>query len=224
VARTVIDSLRLAARRARTALVAGQLRGPALLEQLLAVPLHDRDAWVDELLAFEEMPVDVPDLPRGAVPYWPSGVDEIIAMVREVPLLPDDELVDLGSGLGRVVILSHLLAGVRARGVEIQLPLVESARRRCAALGLDAVSFVHANAADGVLDGSVFYLYTPFNGDMLARALCRLEQLARHRPIVVCALGSELRDQPWLRPRKTSIAALTLYDSCVPGVPARRTG
>jgi SAM-dependent methyltransferase len=212
-------SLRLAARTARAEIASGALRGAALLERLLSVPFCDRDAWIDEILRIEELPPDIPDLPRGSVPYLPSGVEEILAMVLEVPLQPDDELVDLGSGLGRVVILAHLLSGARARGVEIQEPLVRSARARCSALALGSVSFVHANAADAELDGSIFYLYAPFNGEMLTRVVRRLEDVARRRPIVVCAVGVEFPGEPWLLPRRTSCALLTLYDSRVPRVP-----
>ena len=218
------DSLRLRARTARAEIESGALRGAALLELLLSIPFFDRDVWIDELLGFEEPPPDIPDLPQGAVPYLPSGVEEILAMVREVPVEPDDELVDLGSGLGRVVILAHLLSGARARGVEIQEPLVRSARARCAELALAAVSFVHANAADAELDGSVFFLYAPFNGEMLARVLRRLEEVARRRPIVLCAVGLEFHDVPWLQPRKTSSVSLTLYDSLICGVAGRLPG
>jgi SAM-dependent methyltransferase len=146
------DSLRLMARTARAGIESGALRGDALLQRLLSVPLCDRDVWVDQLLGIEEPPPDIPDLPRGAVPYLPCGVGEILAMVLEAPVRPDDELVDLGSGLGRVVILAHLLSGARASGVELQEPLVRGARARCAALGLAAVSFVHADAAEVALE------------------------------------------------------------------------
>jgi len=209
----VDDSLRHRARTARAELGSGALRGAALLELLLSVPFLDRDAWTDELLGIEHPPPDIPDLPRGAVPYLPCGVEEILAMVREAPLRPGDELVDLGSGLGRVVILAHLLSGARARGVEIQEPLVQSARTRCAELDIDGISFVHANAADAELDGSVFFLYAPFNGEMLRRVLRSLEAVARRRPIVICAVALELRDVPWLLPRKSSCVSLMLYES-----------
>jgi hypothetical protein len=51
---------------------------------------------------------------------------------------------------------------------------------------------------------------------MLARVLRRLEDVARKRPIVLCAVDLEFRGVPWLRPRKTSSVALTLYASCAP--------
>ena len=71
---------------------------------------------------------------------------------------------------------------------------------------------------EAVLEGSVFFLYAPFNGEMLRSVLRRLEDLARRRPIVLCAVGLELHDLPWLRPRETPSVSLCLYDSNVPGV------
>jgi hypothetical protein len=199
--------------RVRADIVSGALRGAALIERLLAVPALEREAWVDDVLGIEEAPPDVPDLPRGSVPYLPCGVEEIVAAVLEAPVRRGDELVDLGSGLGRVAILAHLLSGARASGIEIQEPLVRRARAHCEALGLADISFVHANVADVVLDGSIFFLYAPFNGEVLRRVLARIEEVARRRPIVVCAAGVEFRDVPWLRPRTTSCASLMLYDS-----------
>lgn len=207
------DLLRQRACAARAEIVSGSLRGTALLEHLLAVPHVDRDAWVDELLGLEALPGDTTELPRGAVPYLPSSVRDILATVLEAPVRPDDDLVDLGSGLGKPLILAHLLSGARAHGVEIQAPLVESARARCAELALPAVSFAHANAAETELDGSVFFLYAPFNGDMLTQVLGRLRAVARRRPIVVSAVDLELGEVSWLVPRKSSSASLFFYDS-----------
>jgi len=208
------DSLRLRARTARAEITSGALRGAALLDLLLSIPFLERDAWTQKLLGIEDPPLDIPDLPRGSVPYLPSGVAEILAVVLDVPVRAEDEFVDLGSGLGTVVILAHLLTGARARGIEIQEPLVHSARARCAELSLPRVSFVHADASDTELDGSIFFLYAPFNGKMLTRALRRLEEVARRRHIIVCAVGLEFRDVSWLVPRKSSHVSLMLYDSC----------
>ncbi len=221
------DSLRSSANAMRARLRADGVARTPLLESLLTVPPRDRDAWVDALLGIGELPTDAPDLPRDAVPYLPCGVDEILAVVREVPISTDDVLVDLGAGLGRVAILVHLLSAARTQGVELQAPLVRSARACCAALRLDGVTFTHGDVAETALEGSVFFLYTPFAGATLTRALARLEEVARRRPIVVCAVGFELPRLAWLLPReradeaRSAIAALTIFDSRVPGVPAR---
>jgi SAM-dependent methyltransferase len=209
----VNDALEADALAARARVIAGALRGRALLERIHAVPYVERDAWVDRVLGIEAPPPDV-GLPRGAVPYLPCGVDEILAMVREVPLRETDELVDLGSGLGRVVILAHLLSGARARGVEIQEHLVRRARACVDALGLSGVELVHADAIETAIDGTVIFLYAPFNGDLLARALARIETAARRRAIVVCAVGLEL-SAGWLAPRPAASPTLAVYDAGV---------
>lgn len=203
----VNQGLQQRARQARADIVQGTLRSTALLAQLEAIPVTDRDVWIDDVLGIEPPPPDEP-LPRGAVPYLPCAVDDIIAMVRDVPLRPTDVLVDLGSGLGRVAILAHLLSGARACGIEIQEALVRSARARCAALGLPQVTFVHGNAAEVDVDGTVYFLYAPFNGDLLTAVIQRLA----NRRLTIATVGVEL-DVPWLTRR--SEGTLAIYDAII---------
>lgn len=208
------DALQRSAREAHELVSQGSLRGDALLRRILEVPLVDRDAWVDVLLGIDQVPDDAPGLPRDSVPYLPAGVEEILVMVRELPLRDSDELVDLGSGVGRVVMLVSLLTGARARGLELQPHLVAEARARGASLGL-AATFEAADVTQTGLDGSVFFLYAPFGGQMLERALSRLKEVAERRHITLCAVDLQLEHVPWLRSRETSSLALTFYESLV---------
>jgi SAM-dependent methyltransferase len=185
----------------------------SLRERLLAIPPQERDAFVDDLLGLDEIPDDGVELPRGGVPYLPSGFAEILAMVDEVPLGAGDHLVDVGAGVGRVVLLAHLLTGARATGVEVQARLVAIARERAAALGLANVSFLHNDAGEVTMEGSVFYLYAPCNGELLARVLARLEDVARRHPIVVATVDLDLGAIPWLRARPTGRSSLRIFDS-----------
>jgi SAM-dependent methyltransferase len=187
-------------------------RGEELREALLALPPGDRDAWVDELLALPEPPPDT-GLPQGGVPYLPAGVEEILTAIRDVPVKPGDTFVDLGSGIGRVVMLVHLLTGARCHGVEVQKALVEVARDRAAKLGLSGVSFEHADAATAPLDGSVFFLYAPFNGELLKRVMKNLERVAARHEITVCTVDLALDAFAWLRARPTDSLATTVYGS-----------
>ncbi len=180
----------------------------ALLEELLSVPAADRDTWVDMLLGLEEAPPDEPNMPRGAVPYLPCGVAEMLAMIPYVR--PGDEFVDLGSGLGRVVLFTHLLTGVRAHGIEYQATLVHIARERSAAF--PNVRFTHADVSAIDLEGTFFFLYAPFNGDLRERVLERLEAVAKRHPITVCTVDLELK-VPWLVHREGLPDAIELYDS-----------
>lgn len=187
-------------------------RGEPLYRELMSIARDERDAWVDSLLGLTQAPHDEPGLPTGAVPYLPCGVDEILTVVREAPVTAGDTLVDLGSGVGRVLMLAHLLTGARAHGVEIQGTLVRIATERCAALGLDGVTFTHGNAAELELEGTIFFLYAPFNGPLQAHVLERLEAVARRHRIIVCTVDLELRVK-WLKARRGSSLAVTVYDS-----------
>jgi hypothetical protein len=188
------------------------LRGQQLLEKLRTLAPLERDAWLDRELGIESPPPDEP-LPRGAVPYLPCPVDAISSAVVEGPIGRDDELVDLGSGLGRVVLLVHALTGARCRGIELQASLVQKAEQCRARLGLkaDEVSFVAGDARDVELTGTVFFLYAPFNGELLRAVLARLERSPRRR--LVCAVDVALPALSWLRPRETSNPSLVLYDT-----------
>jgi hypothetical protein len=218
----VNPSLHQSARLAHAEVVSGALRGSALVERFLAVPPADRDPWLDELLGFPALPADAPNLPPGVVPYLPSGVEEILTMVREAPVGAGDVLIDLGSGLGRALILAHLISGARGHGVAIQAHLVAGARALCAELGLGQITFDHANAAEVALNGSVFFLYAPCNGALLTRVLDRIQEVAERRPIVVGAVDFELRDVAWLKPRRSSCPSLMFYDSNSPRPPRGR--
>lgn len=203
--------------RARRAVAAGRLGGARLLDELLAVPVRERDGWVDTLLALEALPDDGADLPRGAVPYLPCDVEALLGAVQELPIRASDVFVDLGSGVGRAALLVHLLTGARAVGVELQAPLVEQARVSAAALGLDRVTFRRGDAATTeVPDGTVFFSYASLSPPALERTLAWLERLAARRRFSFCAVGFELPPRPWLVERPSPRAELSVYDAVAP--------
>ncbi len=140
----------------------------------------------------------------------------------EVPLGGADVFVDLGAGLGKTVLLAALLTPARARGIEVQTPLATAARDAAKRLGV-AVEITNADVRDAPLaDGTLFYLYAPFTGDVLANVVLRLRAVAEDHDIVVAALGVDLaRLAPWLAPRSVDSFWLTLYDSGFPGARPR---
>jgi SAM-dependent methyltransferase len=186
----------------------------ALLALLEAAPEGERDAAVERYLGIREPDCDCLSPGEELIGYHPSGVGAIVSMLEAVPVTPSDVVVDLGSGLGKVVLLAHLLKGAKARGVDIQRELVLRAREAARALGAD-VCFEHQDAREAHLDdGTVFFLYVPFTGSALAHVLERLRRVAERRPIVVCALGFDLEHRaPWLIPRALESFWLTIYDS-----------
>lgn len=184
----------------------------AFRAELLSVPPEDRDEWTHALLGMGEPPPDA-DLPRGGVPYLPSSVAAILRVVDEVPLRSSDRFVDLGSGLGKVLLLAHLLSGAEALGVEVQEQLVERANQLVADLELShAVCSVQGDASEQCPDGTVFFIYSSFNGQVLQRVLGRLQEQARERRIVLCAVDFDLSSE-WLEPRLPASGELIVYDA-----------
>ena len=115
---------------------------------------------------------------------------------------PPGVFYDIGSGLGQVSTLTHLLSGVQAKGVEVELAYCDYARRCARGLNLSQVEFINVDAREAdYSDGTVFFLYTPFEGRMLERVLERLKHESRKRRIQLYTYGPCTRQvarQRWL--------------------------
>src|ERR1700679_2728882 len=110
-----------------------------LLTWLASLPSRDRDVALEERLGIADTglgasPADPLTPGEDLIGYHPSGVAAILCALAEAPVTRDDVLVDLGSGLGKVVLLTALLTGATARGVELQPALVGRARLAAARL------------------------------------------------------------------------------------------
>jgi hypothetical protein len=194
-----------------------------LLAWLASVPPADRDAAFEDRFGIASPPPSPPPAPHG-IGYHASGVAAIVRMLIEVPVVAGDVLVDLGAGLGKVVLLTRLLTGAAARGIELRPALVNCAREAAARIGLRDVTYAEGDArvAD-VADGTVFYLYAPFTGPILAEVMTRLRSVASRRAIVVCTLGIDVdREAPWLVRRPLDAFWLAIYDSAEAGATAPR--
>ena len=128
----------------------------------------------------------------------------LLDLIDHTPLTQTDVFYDLGSGLGQVVMLVHLLTGVKAKGVEVEPVFCAFAQAQATRLGLPEVTFINTDArmAD-YSDGTLFFMFTPFRGQLLQNVLERLHQVAHHHPIRLCTFGSctpRVADQSWLRP------------------------
>ncbi|MBX9402694.1 hypothetical protein K4L06_15400 [Lysobacter sp. BMK333-48F3] len=161
---------------------------------------------LDELIA-GVLPFGEPQAPQVALApdmvfYQPTPARHILAMIRASELGAGDVLVDLGSGLGHVPLLAAICTSAETVGIELEPAYVAYARRAAADLHLAKVRFVEADARHAdVSSGTVFYLYTPFQGAILAEVLERLHAQAAHRAIRVCSFGPctpTLAAQPWL--------------------------
>ena len=136
--------------------------------------------------------------------YQPTPVRHILHLITASAFSQGDVLVDLGSGLGHVAVLASMLTGVRSFGIEVDPAYVATAQECAQSLRLNQVRFIRddARAAD-LSSGTVFYLYSPFTGSILADVLARLEQESKSRPVKIGALGPctcILAKESWLKP------------------------
>jgi hypothetical protein len=117
---------------------------------------------------------------------------------------PGTMVYDLGSGLGQVSILLHLLTNMPVRGVEYEPSYCAYATQCAADLGLsgERVSFLNADVRVADLsDASLFFLYTPFTGKMMEEVLERLRFESKSRSIRIFTYGPcthEVYRQSWL--------------------------
>jgi len=173
---------------------------PAELGRLLSsVPPAERDPWVDLVLDFRELPDDEA-LPHGCVPYLPCPVAALRTALELASVSSDDVFVDVGAGVGRTLMLAHLLTGAGCVGIEVQPRLARTARAHAAWLRLPRVQVIHGDARRYLrflTTGTVFFLYCPFGGERLRHALHDLRRHARTRTIHVCCVDLPL-DEPWL--------------------------
>jgi hypothetical protein len=169
---------------------------PCLGDVSASLRLDNREGydWLDEVIGgvfhFEEPGAASIEPTAEMVAYQPTPTRHIFDLLGRTALSETDVLVDIGSGLGHVPILTSIWTGARAFGIEVDPAYVACARRAAESLNLSRVTFVQqdARAAD-FSGGTVFYLYTPFKGAMLRTTLDLLRHEAGNRPIRVCTFG-----------------------------------
>lgn len=178
--------------------------GPATPESQAEEGYDALDALVNGLLLEDPAPVSPDQYKPEMIFYQPTPARIVLEMVERADFQPDDLFYDIGSGLGQVAILVHLLTGIRSKGVEIVPAYAEYARRCARRLNLSLVEFIAGDARTAnYAEGTVFFLYTPFKGEILAQMLERLRQVSTQRQIRLCTYGPctlQVARQNWLEP------------------------
>ena len=161
------------------------------------------DDLIAEVLAPDAPATDIATLLPGMVFYQPTPARHLLALLRRLELHEHDVLIDLGSGLGHLPLLTAALTPAQGLGIEVEPAYVASAWRSAQSLVLDRARFLAEDVRTADLStGTVFYLYSPFTGAMLDEVLTLLECQARARPLRIATLGPctrEVATLPWLR-------------------------
>jgi len=184
---------------------------PALLARCMADAAREdvtgdgydwRDELLDGVLQLPPPGTAITTLPPDMVAYQPTPARHILALLARTQLTMDDVLLDFGSGLGHVPLLTAICTGAAAIGIEREPAYVDCARAGAHALQLSNVQFhcQDARAAD-LAPATLLYLYTPFVGAVLRDMLEILRRHCAGRSIRIAALGpcvAALAAQDWL--------------------------
>ncbi|MES1182304.1 MAG: hypothetical protein ABUL60_00745 [Myxococcales bacterium] len=201
----------------RARIAKGELRQGALRQLFDEQPPLERDHFVEEVLGIAYPPLEEPAPSPNAMTYSPSGYDEIVHAFDASELGPTDRFLDLGAGLGKVVMLAALLTGAKSVGVErdgVLCELGETARRE---LGLGGVQLRRGDAREvRGADADVVFMYLPFSGEVLATVLGRLLSDARGLPTrarrrFLCTGALDLQRYPELKPAAPPKSWLNVY-------------
>lgn len=189
----------------------GALDMQAFVAHLREASLETRDHLVEEILGIAYPPLQASSLPREAIHYCPSGLAEILFMLEKASLGPARTFVDLGSGLGKVVLLVALLTGARSYGVELAPDLVSHARSAAQALHLDNAHFIEGDIRDVPLPrADVYYMYIPLIRS--TAVVARLMELAAERRVRIFSQALDLKHLPWLRAGNAASYWLQMYE------------
>ena len=178
------------------------------------------DAFLGGLLLIEGIPGETRERQPEMVSYQPTPARVVLELIERASLKRKDVFYDVGSGLGQVSILVNLLSGVRAKGVEFEPAYCDYARRCAKELNLSRVEYINADAREvDYSDGTIFFMYTPFEGRLLQEVLARLKSESRRRKIKVCTYGPctpQVSRQSWLKrvdQNGNSIHKLAVFES-----------
>ena len=166
-----------------------------------------RDDLVSGVLALDE-PDEVAPLPPEMVFYQPTPARHIFELIRRAALGERDVVMDLGAGLGIVPMLVAMATAARAIGVEREAAYVDAARQCARNLGIARASFECRDAREADFSAAtLFYLYTPFTGEVMRSVLDAIRQEAAGRPVRIASFGpctQVLAAESWLRADGTS--------------------
>jgi Histone methylation protein DOT1 len=161
------------------------------------------DTFVNGLFSDRPLPAETKALMPGMVSFHKTPVRVVIELIRLAELSRDDVFFDIGSGLGQVVLLVNLITGARARGIEYEPAYCAYAGAIASRLRLADTEFINADAREGDYSmGTVFFLYTPFEGGMLQDLLRLLQKESLARVIRIFTYGpcsAKVVAENWLR-------------------------
>lgn len=104
------------------------------------------DEFIAGVLQFEEPGTVIVQAAAEMVFYQPTPARHIFDLFDQIALSEHDVLIDLGSGLGHVPLLTCICTSARSIGVEFEPVYVNSAQQSAETLNLKRVTFIQQDA------------------------------------------------------------------------------
>jgi len=147
--------------------------------------------------------------------YAPTDYRGFMKVMKRVRIRPgEDVFVDLGSGMGRVLIMAGLFPFRKIIGVEMSPELIRQAAenidRARKKLTCPDIELVESSLTEYTLppEASILYFYVPVRGEMLSRVLQGIHDAALAAPRKVTFVCHEpapfeeiAHEHPWLTKR-----------------------
>ena len=178
------------------------------------------DIFINGLFPLQTMPEQTKVLEPEMVYYQKTPARIIFELTEQLHFSKDDVLFDLGSGLGQVTMLVNMLSGIKVKGIELEPAFCRYATDCAANLNLPNVEFINVDARKAdYTEGTLFFMYTPFNGKIMQDVLEILRKESLSRKIKIITYGpctAEIALQSWLRPVGTvenNIYKLSVFES-----------
>ncbi len=160
------------------------------------------DIFINGLFPVRVAPEQTKYLESEMVFYQKTPARIIFEFVEKVRFVQEDVFFDLGSGLGQVAIVVNLLTGAKTIGVEFEPAFCDYAKDCADAFNLSGVTFINVDARKAdYSEGTIFFMYTPFRGEMLQEVLAILKKESLSRKIKIITYGPCTADvalQSWL--------------------------
>lgn len=178
------------------------------------------DIFINGLSHLQTMPQQTIDLEPEMVYYQKTPARIVFELVEKSHFIKEDVFFDLGSGLGQVAILVNLLTGITVKGIEFEPAFCNYAKYCAAELNLSNVTFINADARKAdYSEGTIFFMFTPFKGEILQEVLEILRKESLSRKIKIITYGpctAQVALQSWLdfaAPKDDSIYTLGVFTS-----------